>query len=153
MQSLLFVSVEDDTHFNTSYCIEEADCDYCLEIAKKDFVSFSIDTVDDNKTKTIRANRQQNLEWCYEYERGEYGVKGNVTWFWAYAEQGIPDAQYNVGKCYEEGEGVEKNVDEATKWYLMAAEKGNTDAQFRLGIIYSNRGFFTHDEKEYLLGH
>lgn len=150
MQSLLFVSIEDDTHYNTLYCIKETDCDYCLEIAKKDFVSFSIDTEDDNNTKAISANLQRNLEWCYEYERGEYGVQENVEWFRTYAEQGIPDAQYNVGMCYEEGKGVEKNVDEAARWYLMAAEKGNIDAQVRLGVIYSNKVFFTHDEKEYL---
>lgn len=110
----------------------------------------SIDTVDDNKTKAIRANLQQNHEWCYEYERLEHGIQGNIEWFRTYAIQGIPDAQYNVGWCYENGEGVEKNIDEAVRWYLMAAEKENIDAQVRLGFIYSNKGFFTHDKKDYL---
>jgi TPR repeat protein len=32
-----------------------------------------------------------------------------------------PTGQYNVGRCYEEGVGVEKDFAEAVKWYKRAA--------------------------------
>ena len=38
-------------------------------------------------------------------------------------------AQYELGKCYHEGKGVEKDMAEAVKWYRLAAEQDNTDAK------------------------
>ena len=53
------------------------------------------------------------------------------------AEQGDADAQYKLGKRYEDGNGVEKNEAEAAKWYLKAAEQGDATAQYELGHIYA----------------
>ena len=55
------------------------------------------------------------------------------------AEQGIASAQYNLGLCYANGEGVEKDEHEAVKWYRNAASQGNTEAQFNLACCY-NKG-------------
>ena len=44
------------------------------------------------------------------------------------AEQGVADAQYNLGYCYESGKGVEQNTEEAKKWYTKAAEQGDEQA-------------------------
>ena len=52
-----------------------------------------------------------------------------VTWWYAAAEQGDADAQYNLGVCYDDGKGVAKNKQEAAKWYRMAAANGNEDAE------------------------
>jgi TPR repeat protein len=30
----------------------------------------------------------------------------------------------NLGACYENGEGVERNLEEATKWYRQSAANG-----------------------------
>ncbi|MGM9803707.1 MAG: tetratricopeptide repeat protein, partial [Muribaculaceae bacterium] len=38
------------------------------------------------------------------------------------AEQGLADAQFELGFCYEYGRGVEPNPAEAAHWYRMAAE-------------------------------
>ncbi len=45
------------------------------------------------------------------------------------AEQGFAEAQYALGECYEEGEGVEQDLEEAAKWYRLAAEQGHEDAK------------------------
>ncbi|QLB40550.1 tetratricopeptide repeat protein [Mannheimia pernigra] len=52
------------------------------------------------------------------------------------AEQGISEAQYNLGQMYRRGEGVAKNDKQAVYWYQKAAEQGNTDAQYNLGSMY-----------------
>ncbi len=52
------------------------------------------------------------------------------------AEQGDAAAQYNLGLCYCNGEGVEKNMSEAGKWYRKAAEQGDAYAQCYLGLCY-----------------
>ena len=45
---------------------------------------------------------------------------------------------YNLGVCYENGEGVEKNHSEAIKWCKRAAEQGHASAQSVLGGYYYN---------------
>lgn len=53
------------------------------------------------------------------------------------AEQGYSSAQYDLGTCYDNGEGVEKNKVEAVKWYSKAAEQGHAEAQYHLGSCYA----------------
>ncbi len=54
------------------------------------------------------------------------------------AKQGDAIAQNNLGNCYWDGIGVEKNYDEAFKWYKKSAEQGYANAQFMLGNCYQN---------------
>jgi TPR repeat protein len=54
----------------------------------------------------------------------------------ARAERGDAKAQYNLGVCYKNGEGVAKDKVEAVKWYRKAAEQGSIAAQFGLGFMY-----------------
>ena len=44
---------------------------------------------------------------------------------------------FQVGKCYETGDGVGKDEAEAVKWYRMAAEQGSAEAMFELSKCYS----------------
>jgi len=37
---------------------------------------------------------------------------------------------------YENGEGVERNPEEAMKWYRKAAELGNKDAPNNMGVMH-----------------
>lgn len=48
------------------------------------------------------------------------------------AEKGDSSAQLQLGHCYYNGWGVEKNEAEAEKWYKMSAEQGNVTAKFYL---------------------
>lgn len=41
-----------------------------------------------------------------------------------------------MGICYENGDGVEKNLEEAIKWYTKAADQGYAKAQYYLGKAY-----------------
>ncbi|CAH0525823.1 tetratricopeptide repeat protein [Vibrio hippocampi] len=41
-----------------------------------------------------------------------------------------PQAQYQLGLAYETGEGVNKNLVEATKWYRIASDNGHQAARF-----------------------
>ncbi len=49
------------------------------------------------------------------------------------ALQGDANAQYLLGKRYENGQGVEANIPEANIWYRKASEQGNAVAQYNLG--------------------
>ena len=41
-----------------------------------------------------------------------------------------------VGKMYDEGYGVSRNLEEAIKWYTKSAELGDSGAQISLGVLY-----------------
>lgn len=47
-------------------------------------------------------------------------------------------AQFFMGKCYELGLGVEKNMTEAFRFYRKAAERGLPDAMYRMADFYQN---------------
>ena len=54
----------------------------------------------------------------------------------ANAEKGNAKAQYNLGICYHEGQGVAKDYVQAVNWFRKAAEQGFAAAQFALGSEY-----------------
>lgn len=84
-----------------------------------------------------------------QFELGHYYLKIEwspikaLEWLLKAAEQGDKEAQheliscyYKLGSCYEEGNGVEKDLDKAVEWYTKAAEQGNVNAQYNLGHCY-----------------
>lgn len=52
------------------------------------------------------------------------------------AKQGNVKALYDVGKLYERGRGVVKDISKAADFFQKAADAGNPSAQSRLGILY-----------------
>jgi TPR repeat protein len=53
------------------------------------------------------------------------------------AKDGDADAQYKLGRMYEQGTTeVDRNKSEAFRWYNAAAAQGHRDAQYRLGLAY-----------------
>ena len=54
------------------------------------------------------------------------------------AEKGEPEAQYKLGVCYANGDGVEKDLKQAAYWWRKAAEQGFAPAQLNLGFCYYN---------------
>jgi TPR repeat protein len=68
----------------------------------------------------------------------------------ARALQGNPDAQCNVGYCYEIGQGVAKDLVQAAIWYRKAAEQGHAISQCNLGHLYCKGEGVKNDYEEAL---
>ena len=61
-------------------------------------------------------------------------------------------AQYNLGECYELGNGVNKDGIKALELYEKSAEQGYQGAKFRLGYFYLNGiGTEVNEEKGFEL--
>jgi len=60
-------------------------------------------------------------------------------WCRASAEQGLAEAQLQLGDLYRSGQGVEEDLDVATAWYRKAAQQGNVEAVARLDLIRDDR--------------
>ena len=54
----------------------------------------------------------------------------------AKAESGDAESQFQLGRCYDKGEGVPRDLVEAAKWYRKAAVQGLARAQDNLGLCY-----------------
>jgi TPR repeat protein len=67
------------------------------------------------------------------YKEGAYEMA--MAYWRPLARQGRAAAQYNVGRMYFYGQGVEKNLVEAYKWFTLAARKGSSKARVALPIL------------------
>ena len=65
-----------------------------------------------------------------------------------HADRGDAWSQWRLGRCYEDGDGVSRDYEEAVKWYRKAAEQGDSDSQLSMGICYANGKGVTKDEAE-----
>jgi len=52
------------------------------------------------------------------------------------ADQGDPEAQWQMGVRYYDGDGVPHDDAQAMRWFELAAEQGHINAQSRLGAYY-----------------
>ncbi len=77
------------------------------------------------------------------YKRGYYATA--LREWRPLAEQGVADAQFNLGFMYRNGLGVPQDYAEAVKWYRNAAEQGVAEAQYSLGSMYYNGQGVTQD--------
>ena len=58
-----------------------------------------------------------------------------VKWYRMAAEQGLPDAAFELARCYRFGIGVRRNRTTASKWLHRAAELGNAKAMVMVGKL------------------
>ncbi len=64
------------------------------------------------------------------------------------AENGIVEAQKNLGLMLRFGLGVPKNEKKAAEWYRLAAEQGNVTAQSIMGSMYTKGQGVPQDDRE-----
>jgi len=83
----------------------------------------------------VRARSESEKGWA-AYERVDYALAAKQIR--PYAEQGDPEAQFKLGRMYQEGRGVTQDHAEAVKWYRLSADKGQPFAQNNLGVMYKN---------------
>ena len=81
----------------------------------------------------------------------EYGKEAvRIKELEAKAEKGDENAQMDLIYCYNNGDGVEKNLEKGFELATICAEKGNDEAQFILGIMYyMGAGVEQNDEKAF----
>lgn len=73
---------------------------------------------------------------CSEYTEHLSGNEDVISLMNA-AARGDAVAQYSLGICYSEGDGVQQDYRKAFEWFEKSAEQGNADSQYCLGVCYS----------------
>ena len=70
------------------------------------------------------------------YNRGDFATA--LREWRPLAEQGVAEAQFNLGLMYYDGEGVPQDYAEAVKWYRKAAEELLSKVVY--GVVMRRRG-------------
>ena len=83
----------------------------------------------------VRA-QLDNGRMAYLGSCGGKNYRDAEIWFSHAAKQGNTEAQYYLGRMYEDGHGG--NDEDAVRWYRKAATDGYADAQVQLGWMYAN---------------
>ena len=108
-----------------------------LELYKQAIEFFDRQDKDVECADLLRQSAELGYVWAQIYY-GRFLCKGigtaldpaaAVEWFRKAAGQNCPDAFYELGVCYENGEGVERDFDQAIAWYRKALEGGFERAQ------------------------
>jgi TPR repeat protein len=91
--------------------------------------------------------RADDLEDGYKaYEKKDYATA--LKLWQPLAEEGIAKAKHYLGFMYQNGYGVEQDLEEAVKWYRKAARQGHGKAQYNLGVMYEKGQGVLQDYEE-----
>jgi TPR repeat protein len=84
------------------------------------------------------AEAQHDMGALYTSGQSDVGVDyaRAAFWFREAAYNGVANARYNLGVLYQQGLGVEKDIDQALSWYRAAALLDHPEARYNLGIAY-----------------
>ncbi len=88
------------------------------------------------------------------FSGGEGAPRDNAmarAWYRKAAEQGLKEAQYNLGLSYygwDDGPGLRQNYEEAADWFRKAAEQGYERAQGRLDLLLGEGMVVAQDDVE-----
>ena len=96
---------------------------------------------------TLRSNEASFFTSIIEfYEKRNYAEA--IKWYRNAAERGHAGAQYELGKCYANGDGVSHSYAEAVKWYRKAAAQDHAEAKYNLGVHYASGWGVPEDKYE-----
>ena len=90
---------------------------------------------DELLARARRGDVQAQLEAGFAFFKLNNPVRA-AFWFSSAAMNGLPEAQYNLARCFADGYGVEKNLHQAMIFFQRAADQKLTAAQIELAKLY-----------------
>ena len=90
----------------------------------------------------ISINKDNEVTDIHQHEYvEEVKMSDEVKRYFQLAQKGIAPAQYNLGVCYERGDGIDQDFEQAVYWYRKAADQGDAKALHNLALcIYNGYG-------------
>ncbi|MCB1075667.1 MAG: sel1 repeat family protein [Simkania sp.] len=97
-------------------------------------------TFKDTEISALQGDKIAQYNMGVFYSLGEEGVSQNydraLKWYLLAADQGVKEAQTNLGIAYREGRGVPRDYEKAFEYFLLAANQRGKIAQASLGYQY-----------------
>lgn len=95
------------------------------------------DTEEKNAPAVVPEEPQLTPEQRYNNgEEAPVEVEAAIAWYTEFAEAGIADASYKLGKCYYDTRSIPMNFVKAVEHFRAAAEKGHPEARAKLAECY-----------------
>lgn len=91
----------------------------------------------------VEKSLEKSAKWLYSATKaGNKEAEQLLLSFYSkelekYAKEGNPEAQFCVGECFYNGNGVAKDLKKAAKWYDLAVTQKHEGAKKALGKFYS----------------
>lgn len=150
---LTFTSCGPDTGKNSSSQGEEGS-----QLKKQ--ISEDTENMDSNSSENEGLSSGSANLWKAQAEGGDriaqfqYSIdlekKGNssesLKWLRRAAEQGLAEAQFELGKRYLEGDGVESSTDDGIKWLKLSSKQNFRSAVDLLKTRFPNQVILTQEE-------
>ena len=98
-----------------------------------------------NNDKRLAESGNATAQFClgldYSSQTTNFAVGGkddaeSAKWLSKAAEQGMVNAQVEIGRAYYSGRGVNVDKNQAVNWFRKAAEQGSLDGAICLGLCY-----------------
>ena len=105
----------------------------------------------DKSAKSATSVAETFVKGLAAYDNGNF--EEAVKLYREAAEQGDANAQYNLGMCYEYGQGVEQSYSEAAKLFRKAAEQGLDEAKQALEELEAKEESERKRKEEYARTH
>jgi TPR repeat protein len=80
-----------------------------------------------------------------DYYNNKKDYSKAFPWFYKAALENHSNAQNNIGKMYQHGQGVSQYYKLAMEWYQEEVTKGNVNAQNNIDFLYENNYGITKD--------
>lgn len=96
------------------------------------------------KSATQNNSFGQNvLGFLYEHPpKGEKeNMKEAIRWYQKASQQGVYSSTFMLAKIYEEGKGVDKDINKASYFYRLAVKQGSKEAGEKLKELEKNKSF------------
>lgn len=91
-----------------------------------------------HKNVGIVSSADSESEYYMQQANINQNYKERIIWYKKAAEQGLAEAQFQLGLCYDYGRGVLKNYTDAMYWYDRASEQGDYKAKNNLACNYAD---------------
>ena len=99
----------------------------------------------DNRVTRVRQNPTQSPS---SEDAPSEPMSEEVKTYLMLANRGIAEGMYNLGVCYEHGDGVAQSYEKAVSWYEKAARQDHAKALHNLGVIWYNGFTGTPDHQK-----
>jgi len=104
----------------------------CALVLAANEIDSAVDEID--LAEIVRKPAIGNYRGYAEFKMAHYDTARRI---WeALDARNFGEAAFNLGLLYEDGLGVDKNIDRALAYYRRGADNGSAKAVFRLGIVY-----------------
>lgn len=102
----------------------------------------------ENSSRWGDPNAQNKLgAICYQGKHGKKDVTVGIDLLQRSAEQGRPEALFNLAICYNKGEGIERNFPKTDQLLAIAHEKGHPTAAMYRVVLYLTKDDFKKKEE------